>query len=218
MDTTVVNPGTPKYDVNDTVYIKASAQKGFIEPLVVESIAFDNRSRNFRYSFIYAGVKYPITLLECELITLCEAYTLKIAILTEKLEKAQVRFAKNCGSGLPQRQRSQLPIVTQPLFGVNEIVYLTDSALNQGELDAMRVDSVRLVDGGWIYKFNFIPRPEANSTVGDMYNLKSRASPEYSESELCSYCEAENYAVQYLIQALAQATAAKEELCNEISA
>lgn len=117
------NIGAPKFGINEIVYARESATKGFIEPLTVARIAF-NRARNlFEYRFRQGRVSaniaivdgviqeipvraarneelIPVILLEDKILTFCEAIGLVESFLTNELSAAEDEQEIVCGTNV----------------------------------------------------------------------------------------------------------------------
>jgi len=227
-DRTIIRPEAPSYQINSVVYSRVSAGKGYIEPLRIAEISFDSLYRRYRYSFMRSTSPLfpnegllPITLLETEIVGLCEATDLQIGILTKELADAQTKLLENCPVSLeqlsttsPSFYKGQMAI-PQPRFGENQIVYLAESAQAVGRLEAYRIDGIRWSTGllQWMYTFYIRKRPGHPTTVGDRDNMLRDHIMEYPESELCILCEALPMVVSFLQTALTRAQSRRTALC-----
>ena len=106
---------SPAFSVNDVVYLRASAQLGFLEPYRIDNIFFNKQVNVWQYSIniqksLSAGNTIGGTndlqnskilyFNESELVDLCEALTMKVAYHTSELNKASSMKAARCdGSG-----------------------------------------------------------------------------------------------------------------------
>lgn len=86
----------------------------------------------------------------------------------------------------------------QPLFGIDDIVYLLASA-RRGFLESYRIDNViyEPKDGTWVYLINVKRSPIAGQTVGHFRDLRIHGSLYFSEAELIDYCTAVETALLY---------------------
>lgn len=94
-------PNEPRYEIDDSVYIKASANIGFLEDYKVSGIMKQPDSREFIYSLSLTTVKLSPNLTlsgkprfknniyfkERELVTKCDALNLAFAALTRKMTR-----------------------------------------------------------------------------------------------------------------------------------
>jgi len=227
-DRTIVRPVAPAYQINAVVYSRVSAGKGYIEPLRIAEIAYDTLHRQYRYSFTRSTSPsfpmeglMPITLLDSEIIGLCGAIDLQVAVLTKELANAQEQLTNNCPTSLEQPSQVDLKFVQgqlgvpRPRFGENEVVYLVESAQSVGRLEAYRIDGIRWSTGllQWLYSFYISKRPGHPTTVGDRDNMLRDHVMEYSESELCMLCEALPMVVSFLQLALTRSQCRQQALC-----
>ena len=228
-DRTIIRPVRPRFGINEISYSRVSATHGYVEPLCVAKIDFDVQFGSYRYSFYFGTLVerdnnklMPITLLETELITLCEALDVQINVLERQLTESQKKMNNFCNEELIQ-PASELPdekngIVTPkaPRFGYNEVVYLIESAETTGSLEAMRVDSFKWDNniGEWVYVFRILPRPRRNTTVGDRNDLRRGSIIMMVESQLCKICEALPLVVNFLEVAVSRARFRRETLCG----
>jgi hypothetical protein len=95
-----------------------------------------------------------------------------------------------------------------PRFGINEIVYVRESALN-GYLEPMRVEGIRFdaCIGRTIYEFHFRKSNPSTQTVGDAVDLKTSSTIEIVEEELLTFEEAVRIKKDFLEKELAKAEA-----------
>ena len=103
-------PGEPRYEIGDTVYIKNSANIGFLEPYTVTTINKQPDSREFIYDLDLTTTKIApqvtqggkprfrpdIYFKERELITRCEAVVLVMAALQRKMSRLLALKAVHC--------------------------------------------------------------------------------------------------------------------------
>ena len=245
-DKTIIRPPQPFFGIHEIAYIRESAIKGFVEPIVIARCSFHiklntyvyrylkNRRlsdviiRNGRVAAIGAAADKdlaPVSVTEDDLITLCEALSIQISFLEDRLAEANDELSRVCGSGgdeLPKPQQATIDsdfIVRQPIprFGINEIVYLAETAQAVGRLERMRVDGL---DFGpqiqkWIYTFVFEQKPGENMTVGDRNDLRSGVVITKNEDELLTVCEAIPLRIDFLERALNTAQTNQGRFCEE---
>jgi hypothetical protein len=216
-DLTVVRPPAPKYKINELVYAKASAKRGYIEPLMIHDVSFDPSHNRYYYSFkrdphhpfTPEGEPnlLPVRLYETDITTFCDAQDIQIEVLTADYEKAKKLYAEGCPNGVPAYFK-QSPITDkfgriqppQPRFGYNDMVYLMDTALSVGRLESFRVSDFRfdVSRSEWLYFIAIHPRLERNMTVGDRDDMRHASAMQYYESELGTFCEAQSEVVKFL--------------------
>ena len=232
-DKTVIRPGQPRFSINEIAYARISATKGYIEPLKVSSMQFDASEREYRYSFWKDMRKtilepksidfMPITLLETELCTMCEALDIQIVKLQNELSEMETKYNDYCGN-MPDIQPdtpNPLPIKTKiqppaPRFGIREVVYLKETAEIVGRLEAFRVDDLMWdrASNMWMYYFYMRPRPTRNTTVGDRDDMRRSRTVIYPESQICTLCEVIPLAVAFLERAISSAQFRKDAYCG----
>jgi hypothetical protein len=81
--------------------------------------------------------------------------------------------------------------IPKPKFGINQVVYIRESALN-GYLEPQRV-SIAYFDpdiGKYWYSFKFKKSPPVTQTVGDIIDLKTKTQIQILEDDLCEFEEA----------------------------
>jgi hypothetical protein len=124
--------GAPKFGINEVVYPRESAVKGFIEPITIAQI-FLNRARNeYEYRFRKGAQPLqivfidgrpapipvppskledlsPVILLEHEMLTFCEAMDLVEAFLAREVVSAEAQFETVCGNEVPDTFESDPP-------------------------------------------------------------------------------------------------------------
>ena len=228
-DRTVLRPVAPRFGINEIVYSGVSATHGYVEPLRIANIDFDVQFGLYRYSFYFGTLVerdkaklLPITLLESELITLCEALDVQISVLERELSDAQKKLSNFCPEELIQpapetpNEKNGITTPKAPRFGYNEVVYLIESAETTGSLEAMRIDNLSWDNsiGEWIYTFRILPRPRRNTTVGDRNDLRRGSIIMMVESQLCKICEALPLVVNFLVVAVNRAKLRRESLCG----
>lgn len=103
-------PNEPRYEIGDTVYIKNSANIGFLEPYTVTTINKQPDSREFIYDLDLTTTKITpqvtqggkprfrqdIFFKERELITRCDAVVLVMAALQRKMSRLLALKAMHC--------------------------------------------------------------------------------------------------------------------------
>lgn len=231
---TVLQPVQPRFAINEIAYPKASAGRGFVEPLKIATVEYDSRHKDNRYSFWrdphlnkavpqWSHDRIPITLLESELVTLCEALDIQIGVLHGELTEMQTKLMENCPDGgstqpdTPRPTEDKGKILPPPArFGVRQVVYLKETAEVVGRLEAYRVDAVEWDNGikQWFYVFQIRPRPRRNTTVGDRDDLRRGKLIVYPESQLVTICEALPLAVTFLQRALQRAQFRRTAFCG----
>ena len=168
---TLIGGSRPLFGINEVVYARESAIRGFVEPFVIAKIRFDSALRAYKYRYLknrtvsdvvfedgkVATVRpviseeelAPIELDESEIITICDALAIQVDFLDRQLVEAQEEFQRVCDGlvdDIPLPQQSEVSsqfIVSPPTprFRVNEVVYLRETAEAVGRLEKMRVDS-----------------------------------------------------------------------------
>lgn len=103
-----------------------------------------------------------------------------------------------------------------PNFNVGDIVYLIESA-KIGSLESYQVAEVRqTTDGSWIYKISVPQRPpNMQATWGDRVTLRRNLDFELTESELGTYCDAVDLAVQASEANLARLKSIQSVHCSD---
>ena len=122
-DITVQRPIQPKYNINQTVYSRASATKGYMQPFFIHHVHFEQSSSRWLYSFrrkmnIIPTIQYqlnermhnnatilqsdilPIQLYEDQILTFCEAITIQKSVLQGQYEEAVKVLQEKCGGQL----------------------------------------------------------------------------------------------------------------------
>jgi hypothetical protein len=232
-DRTILRPPAPRFAIRETAYARVSATKGYVEPLVVTDVVFDPGINGYLYTFsryatpeVNTKEKLRTQLREDELITLCEALDLQITELQRELTDAENKQVSCCPTvetqpSLPAiEKRGQATVVPQPRFGFNQVVYLKDTALSVGRLEAYRIDGMYYNNNinQWVYVFYLKKTPSGgNIMVGDRDNLKRTINLEYPESELLLVCEALPLVVSFLRTALNRAVTKKAIYCPSSS-
>lgn len=235
-DRTILRPPRPRFAIDEVAYSAISSKKGFVEPLTVAKVEFSPAHNQYNYSFrdksrftIRGGKKerlMPITLLESELITLCEALDIQISVLQRERDQMQAKLNEHCEGQEIDRTPVQSPIrdngkviPPDPLYGYNEVVYLTETAQTVGRLEAYRITNFRWDDDmvEWVYEFVIKPRPRRNTTVGDMDDLRRGTTLEYPESMLCSICQAITLANDFLERAVNRAILRRQAFCPDVT-
>lgn len=237
----------PKYGINEAAYIRSSALKGFLEPVIIGAIRWDHKVTTFKYRWLRKTrlcqliedsgrittlrttppkeeQLSPFEVREEELIVLCEALPIQTRFIERELEEAEDELARVCGSEgdvfVPVQEASggfDLIIdVPAPLFGINEVVYLEETATAVGRLEKMKVDGLHFDPAlrMWVYTFVFHQKPGENATVGDRIDLREPVTITKAESELLTVCEAIPLRVTFLQQALDQANRNFANYCS----
>jgi hypothetical protein len=236
-DRTILRPSQARFAINEVAYIKASAVRGFIEPIVIVGVRYEPALNEYVYTFSREFKKStdnsfnppmrltlaPIELRESMVLFLCEALDIQIRVLSKELEDAQKQLADNCVE--PQQPQDppapvrfkQMTITTVPRFGHNEFVYLRESAEVLGRLEGFRIDGIEWnADlNQWVYVFTITPRPGKHMTVGDRGDMTYNQIIRYPEIDLCKICEALPLVVNFLGRAVARATLRQQSYCSE---
>jgi hypothetical protein len=229
----LLTPGQPKFAINSIVYARESAKKGFVEPLAIREIGYDNLYKQFKYTVSINLNRnsvqrrlFPVILMENEIATLCEALDLQKTVLDRELALARKRL-EICNTDTAANVDpipENLPTVDginvlppAPLYNVGAIVYLIESAEVTGNLEAYRIDGVRWENeiGEWVYKINISPRPEHNSTMGARITQRKHLVLEYPEGQLCPYCNAISAVVKFLESAVFKNRIRRQNHCGE---
>ena len=230
---TILRPPAPKYKINETVYPIASSKRGYLESLMICDVSFDPTCGRYLYSFrkdtrdpIDERNILPIRLYETEITTICEALLAQIDSLLHDYEAAVKLYDEACPTGvLAYTKRG--PITDKfgriqpppPRFGFNETVYLIDSAMSVGRLEAYRIASFKydITRSEWMYLIDIQPRLERNMTVGDRDDMRHPSVMQYYESELGVFCEAQSEVVKFLTMAVNRAQTRRQQLCPDLT-
>ena len=243
-DLTIVRPDPPIYAIGQVVYSRISATKGYMEPLYIANVQFDYGKREWLYSFardakIQERALYknsfadatpmpvmnilPTKLYQTQLMTFCEAIDIQISVLTNDYEAAVTLLGDRCSDYVAppatqktyedSRFRTTLP---RSRYGINETVYLNESAINVGRLEPVRISDLKWDNGRkiWMYVIKYEPRPEHNMTIGDNDDWRRAYSVAYTEDELLKFCEAQEKVVTFLQRALNNAINRKTLVCT----
>lgn len=238
-DRTVLRPSSPKFSINETVYILPSAKKGFIEAVVVVGVKFEPSLNEYMYTVdrrfqrtfrgqVVSNEKStlkPIDVREALLGTLCEVLPVRLSVLERELAEKQKQLTEVCA--IPQ----EIPVTPQPLeinglitpvaprFGFNEVVYLIESAEALGRLESYRIDNLTWDTeiNQWVYSFTIRPRPGKNMPVGDRDDMTRTYEIKYEESALCKVCEALPLIVTFLQTAVDRDKARLAAFCPSIT-
>jgi hypothetical protein len=85
--------------------------------------------------------------------------------------------------------------MTIPQFKIGDLIYLKSSA-QIGFLESYRITEVfQVMKDRWLYKIAIEKNPPTSQTVGDRIDLKTYADLIFDESELLTYCEAQELVV-----------------------
>lgn len=222
---TVLKKGKPRFAIRETAYARASATRGFIEPIFIVGIDFEPGRADYLYTWQNGngpGSKIsPVQLYESELIVLCEALDIQISVLNRELSEQQVRLQSICPNG-PIVAPTQIPSIDgdqitppAPRFGVNDVVYLLESAEVVGRLEAFRINDISWDNSfrQWKYIMIVKPRPGKTMTIGDRGDMTHNLSIGYPESQLGAVCEALPLAVKFLQRALNKAVTRRSTFC-----
>lgn len=111
---------------------------------------------------------------------------------------------------------------SQPLFNVDDVVYLLESAKVAGSLEKYKVQQIRSVSLSngrtkWKYSLEVKSRNylDERQTVGDRNDLRNPKFLEFEESELGTLCDALDLRIMFLTGQLAQAQAQLNTYCDE---
>jgi hypothetical protein len=154
MDLNVINPGAPKYGVNELVCIRESALNGYIEQHRINNIEFDSNVEKYWYVFIFSKSKpntqtvgdandlktaTMIKLLEDDLITYEEALLIKKRFLESELIKVNNVVGSNNSLPIINVLGNGVPLVN----GENVTSY--NNLTNYGNVD-LNDESARTYD------------------------------------------------------------------------
>lgn len=168
-------------------------------------------------------------LYESQIITYCEAINLQVSVLQREYDDAVALLDSRCGGTtssheIPASQRSFTDdkfqtVMPKPMYGVNETVYLLETAQASGRLEPIRISEIKWNSNRnqWSYVFRFEPRPERNMTVGDRGDWKNQYIVIYNENELVPFCVAQSEVVKFLDKALRSAQYRKNSLCPSVT-
>ena len=248
-DLSILRPNSPKYKINQTVYSRISATKGFMEPLYIHEIELDSALGKWLYIFRrdldiiprteykYGSLAYnfpvphpPVVqliaakLYEDQILTFCEAIIIQISVLQREYNDAVKKFDKACNGTAPEPQSppqvyedAKLQMTApRPRYGINELIYLLDTAKTVGRLEGVRINDMKWDNTRrqWLYIIHYECRPEHNMTIGDKDNWRRPYDVCYNEGELVSFCEAQAEVVKFLNKALSLAQRRKVALCG----
>jgi hypothetical protein len=238
-DRTILRPPQARFAINEVVYVKASAVRGFIEPIIVTGVRYVPAINEYVYKFsreFKKGIDNSIepvarmTLTQIELresliMILCEALDTQIRVLNKELDDVRKQFTDNCVEPQPAQDPpapvkfKQMIITTIPRFGYNEFVYLRESAEVLGRLEGFRIDGIEWNTdlNQWVYVFTITPRPGKHMTVGDRGDMTYNQIIKYPEVDLCKICEALPLAVSFLERAVARAVFRQQAYCPDSS-
>lgn len=248
-DISILRPQPPKFNINQTVFSRISATKGYIEPLYIHDVQFDTSVRQWLYTFrrdldiiptaeykygqltnnapipsAKAPILIPAKLHENKLLTFCEALGIQLSFLQRELDSAVKLLDTRCPSTvpvpLPVTQRvypdnKYQVAMPRPRYGVNDVVYLIDSAKSVGRLEPIRISDIKWDNSSnqWLYVIDFNPRPEFTMTIGDKDNWRRRYTVVYRENELANFCETQTEVVSFLTKAVDLAKRRQSSLC-----
>jgi hypothetical protein len=219
------------------VYARISATKGFITPLYIHDVGLDVATGKWQYTFRVdkrptlpsRSIKLvPGKLYEEQILRICEALDIQISVLQREFNAAVELFQKTCNSTDASSRRPTMKVYEDfkntveppdPRFGYNEVVYLAETAQTVGRLEAYRVTDLNWDNGfkEWLYSFQLKPRPEFHMTIGDADNWRRAPKILLHESDLCTYCEAQEFAVDFLTEALNRAIRRRISLCADVT-
>lgn len=237
----------PKFGINEVVYVRESAIRGFVEPIAIAAIRYEPNINSYVYSFLKNKILSnliiqdgkvivqrmrpakpqeisPIEVREEELITICEALEIQVRYLENQLELANAEFERVCnsvGSDLPEANDPDIIdnfIISpqEPRFGINDVVYLIETAQSVGRLEKVRIDAVEFDVSlqKWVYTSHFQQKPGENMTVGDRIDLKESVVLRHTEDDLVTVCEAIPIRIDFLEQSLLRSTNLRDSVCG----
>ena len=232
-DRTVLKKGRPFFAINEVAYARASATKGFIEPLYISGVQFDPARNEWLYSWrvsmSISSKASPIQCYESELLTLCEALPIQISVLKRELAEICEKMHCTCPDGGTTPPDPQQPTIINdkvgvnyrmkppaPRFGFNEVVYLRETAQVLGRLEAYRITDLEWSNDllEWKYIMLIKPRPGRNMTIGDRDDKNHPFEIWYPESQLSPVCEALPLAVAFMQKAVKNAEARLKAFCG----
>jgi len=219
-----------------------------MEPLYICDAQYDYTKREWMYSFALNAIieqramyknsvvdtvpppvikKLPTKLYQSQLMTFCDAIEIQISFLTNEYNAAVKLLNDRCtGYVAPaatqktyedSKFRTTLP---KSRYGINETVYLNETAVSTGRLEAVRVSDIKWDNARkmWMYVINYEPRPEHNMTIGDKDDWRRTYSVAYTEDELLKFCEAQQVVVNFLQTALNNAVCRRTSVCGATGA
>jgi hypothetical protein len=230
---TVVRPPAPLFKIKETVYSLVSSKKGYVEPLFIWAVEFDPARRKYLYTFVRTlhvvhpkkSDFIPAKLYEDQVCNLCGALQNQMGVLERQFNEAMETLNTKC-TATGAIDFVQTPIVYEdskfmtqppaPRFGINDVVYLTETAQTTGALEALRInnmvwDNIRRM---WTYKFIIRPRPERHMTIGDADAWHNPKVLYLFENELVTFCEAQQLVVSFLDNALTQCKIRLRSYCG----
>lgn len=226
-DRTVLRPGSPRFSLKETVYLRSSATRGFVEPVWIVNMAFDPARNSWIYTWSYDFGKSPkvspVRVYESELITVCEALDIQISVLQRRLADLQIQFGSVCPNGATfsvqvavSENADGTTRPPPPLFGYNEVAYLRESAESNGYLESYRITDLKWhqPESQWAYSMHIKRRPGRTMTIGDRGDMSREFDLVYFESQLCTVCEALPLAIAYLGGAITSRQSRRAGLCN----
>lgn len=234
---TIIRPSKPKYKINETVYARISATKGFITPLYIHDVELD--VANGKWAYVFRVDKRPTQpseniklvpgkLYEEQIIRICEALDIQISVLQREFNAATELFQRTCNSTDATSRKPTIKVYEDyknqveppaPRFGFNEVAYLAETAQTVGRLEAYRITDIKWDDGfkQWLYSFQLKPRPEYHMTIGDADNWRRPPKIMLHEIDLCTFCEAQEFVVDFLTEALNRSMRRRISLCGDIT-
>lgn len=233
-DKTISAPGQPKFGIGEVAYARSSALLGFIESIVIAKVRFDHPIGAYVYrwlrdSSLETGLAAqakekdlaPFELREEAILTLCETLPIHISVIGKELEKAEEQLEDFPGGvvvtkPVPVETRGRILQPPEPRFGVNEVVYLIDSAEINGRLEKMRIDSLEFNNESqeWEYTAIFRKKPGENATVGDRNDLRRSVVVNRPESQLGTIADVLPLRVDFLTRALNASTRRFDNTCQ----
>jgi len=106
--------------------------------------------------------------------------------------------------------------MSAPLFEIEDVVYLVESA-KVGSIESYQISGVRQgPSGSWMYRISVAQRPPNGApTYGDRNTLRRTLDFELSESELTTYCAALDLAEIAAMSNLAAIRSLKAAHCTD---
>ena len=221
-DKTPIATGAPVFGIGETAYVRSSALKGYIEPIVIAKVRFDPSISAFVYRWLKSSLLKigfaaqaqekdlaPFEIREEEILTLCEALPIHISVLEQELEKAEsqlpaVEVDPPPAAPVPVQSNFQILQPPVPRFAFNEVVYLIDTAEATGRLEKMRIEALNFdtIKQEWRYSAVFRRKPGENATVGGRNDLRRDVVIDRLESELATFAEVIPIRIDFLQTAL----------------
>lgn len=145
-----------------------------------------------------------------------EGYKLEIYVIGDEMQVILQPKSRVITTNVPETNYEYNDSISAPKWGINEFVYLKETAETVGRLERLRVDRAiyNRESGEWEYTFFFKQRPGESMTVGDRIDLKENVIFKKAESELVGICDALELRVDYLTKSLDSANRKAQNLCQ----